>query len=294
MPRSCVHPGHTRRALLLAGTALGAALWSAAPAAAQEAATLTGSINGRAFDDIDANDPLLLDPDEPAVLGVTIVNQGDRPLTIRSVVLVGEVMGLPFFDFSTQVAMEIPPGERRDREYAVDVGVLGDKARGLLPASVAVMDQDRREVASSSFPVDVRGSIFSTYGVFGLLVAAATAVLLVAALVRLATRTLHSNRWYRAVRFGVVGAGVGLTATFTLSATRVLVPNADRWLPLVIVGTLVGLLFGYLTPAPEGAEADDEYVEPPIDLRDTAPHGARTTERQADPANDRTPSRPTL
>lgn len=124
---------------------------------------------------------------------------------------------------------------------------------------------------------------------FGLAVAGLTALLLAAALIRLAARRLPANRWNRATRFGVPGLGVGLTLTFTISALRIASPSPGVWLTLVVLGGVIGFVFGFLTPGPgEGDEdlddadlyqaVDDADIEgpagPPVGAQPTTVGGA--------------------
>jgi hypothetical protein len=261
--------GHQRRGALL-GVAL-ALLWvalgaSAVPASAFSNATVrvVAAVNGQDVDHVDANRPLRLSPQEGTVIRVAVTNLTSRPLTIRIVRLHGKVMGLTFYTYDTRIDLRLDPGATGQREFAVDLSDLGGQATGLVPGRLTLLDERRHVVVSKAFPVDVRGSIVSVYGVFGATVAAITALLLIAALIRLATHRLPSARWSRGTRFGVPGIGIGLVLTFSLSTFRVVNPDASKWLPLVLAGGAIGFVFGYLTPRPEQArepevdEVDDE------------------------------------
>jgi hypothetical protein len=227
-------------------------LFAVGPASAVESARarLTATINGRPVDRIDGNRPLRLLPSAGAVVKVQVLNKTDVPLTVRLVRLHGKVMGLTFYTYDTLVDMHIGPGQTDEREFLVDLSDLRGQATGLLPGQLTLLDDRRKVVASDAFPVDVRGSMGSVYGVFGLLVAAITGLLLVAALVRLAAHRLPLNRWSRAMRFAIPGIGIGLVLTFSLSAFRVFTPSVGMWLPLVLLGGAAGFVVGYLTPTP--------------------------------------------
>jgi hypothetical protein len=122
--------------------------------------------------------------------------------------------------------------------------------------------------------VDVKGKLLSVYGVFGLAVAAVTALLLGSLLLRLVRRTLPDNRLSRALRFAVPGTGLGLVAAFSLGALRIAVPSTSLSVGLLVAGLVVGFVLGWLTPAP-GDEADRDE----LDERDvvTAPEPVRAT-----------------
>ena len=212
--------------------------------------TFTAVLGGTDVHDVDANDPLKLQPGSELQVDIDMTNGTSEELFVRAVRLDSQVLGLTFFTYSTRVDATIAPGETVSRSFLVDLGDLGDQAVGLLPARLSLLDQDRGVIVSDSFPVDVRGSLSSVYGLFGIIVAIITALLLAAALVRLATHRLPANRWSRAARFGIVGFGVGMTLTFTLSALRLLTPGAAAWSTAVLVCTAIGLALGYLSPDP--------------------------------------------
>ena len=248
---------------VLLGVLVAALLGAASPARGAETSEVrvTATVNDRDADRIDVNRPLRLEADKGAVVKVQATNTTGRPLTVRTVRLHGKVMGLTFYTYDTLVDMQLGPGESDEREFFVDLADLKGQATGLLPGRLTLFDQDRDVLASMEFPVDVRGSLGSVYGIFGVAVGAITGLLLVAALVRLATHRLPLNRWSRAIRFGIPGIGFGLVLTFTLSALRFLIPSASRWLPLVLIGGAVGFAIGYLTPTPDVRYVRREAVD---------------------------------
>lgn len=236
----------------------------------------TAVINDRPIDTITASRPLRLESGREATIRLTVTNRGDGEAVVRSVRLYGRVMGLMFYVYDTRVDLRVPSGGAADREFSVDMAELGKQATGLLVSRLSLLDERREVLASRAFPVDVRGSLLSVYGVFGLAVAGTTILLLVGALLRLASHRLSPNRWSRGVRFGVPGLGAGLTLTFTLSALRFLAPDPSTWVPFVLVGGLVGFVIGYLTPSLDDEEEPDLVEE--LETVD-ADAGARTTWR---------------
>lgn len=210
--------------------------------------------------------PIVLNPKGSPVLRVRVENNGDRTINVRTVRLAGNVIGLTFFAYDTTVRMRVTPGETEERQFEMDLVGLTGQAVGLIPSSVELLDEDRNVLASESLVVDVRGSLRSVYGIFGLAIVAFTLAALASALVKLARHTLPPNRWKRGVRFATPGLGAGLTAVFTLSALRIFAPLADKWIPLVVGGAVVGFVIGYLTPSPvseeeEEEEEDEEYED---------------------------------
>ncbi|NHC13796.1 hypothetical protein [Motilibacter deserti] len=244
------------------------------PATAADADVGVGAtLDSRTTNAIDSNDPLDLRPERELAVTVEVENRGTTPIEIRSVRLEGKVIGLTFFEYSTRIDLQVAPGATETSDFSVDVGDLRGQATGLLPATLELVDADRNVVSSVDVPVDVKGSLRSVYGIFGLIIALVTLLLLIPALVRLALRALPENRWYRAVRFAIPGMGVGLTCAFTLSAMRVLMPDATASLTLVLVGGLVGLVLGFLTPGPR----KDQPARHTIDLDAAARAGEPAT-----------------
>ena len=222
------------------------------------------TLNGRDAATIDKNDPLRLRPDRLVRVNLSVTNHGTEPVTIRSGNLNGRVMGLTFYSFETRIDLAVPADSTESRSFGFELVGLKGQATGLLPAHLDLLDNHRHVLAGRAFPTRVAGSITSVYGLFGLLVALITALLLAGALIRLATHRLPLNRWQRGVRFGVPGIGIGLFLTFSLSAFRVLLPKPSNWLAIVIVCGVGMFVFGYITPTPVTYDLgdyddDDEY-----------------------------------
>lgn len=230
-----------------------------APAHAKEGVRFTAMLDGREVGSINANRPLKLRSDQPLDVSVAVTNDSTEDVTVRSVRLESKVMGLAFFAYETRLDLKVSRGSTEQRRFPIETLDLSDQATGLLPARITLLDAERDLVADRRFAADVQGSLLSIYGVFALLVIAITGVLVGAILVRLAARRLAPNRWRRAVRFGTAGVGVGLSLTFSLSALRLLLPEASRWLPLVLASGAALFVVGYLTPSPyhDGPEDDD-------------------------------------
>lgn len=224
------------------------------------------TIAGRDATTIDVNDPLELESDEPVELTVAVTNTGDEPVFVRSVRLRSVVVGIPFVVYETRIDMEVAPGETGERTFQLDLLDLRGQATGLLPADIELLDAERRQVAALPITVDVQGSFWSVYGGFALAVAALTALVLVRNLMQLARGRLPANRWTRAVQFGAPGLGIGLVATFTLSALRIFSPAPALWGTLLVVFGGGLFVLGYLTPTP--ADEYDEADETELDLVD--------------------------
>lgn len=239
---------------------------------------LKASIDGRDVSDSSDQDPVVLDPQGSPILRVRVENNGDRTITIRTVRLEGSVIGLTFYSYDTAVGMKVAPGEEDERAFEMDLVGLDGQAVGLIPSSVKVLDPDRKSLAGQSLVVDVRGSLRSVYGIFGLIIVAVTLAALAQALFKLARHTLPPNRWKRGLRFATPGVGAGLTAVFTLSALAIFAPLADKWIPLVAGGGLIGFLVGYLTPSPEEEEEQEEEEEEEEEMEEGEPYRATLRE----------------
>lgn len=222
--------------------------------------SFVATIDGHAVKDGTVNNPLPLKPADNAVVHVEVTNNGSSQVEVRAVRLDARVLGLAFFSYTTRVDLTVAPGQTGTRTFALDLSDLDGQATGLQPAEVALLAPDRTVLASEYGTVDVRGKLWSVYGVFGLAVAGITGLLIAALIFRLVRRSLPGNRWSRALRFALPGIGFGLTVTFTLSVLRVLVPSRGVTVGLLAGGLVVGLVLGYLTPNP-GDEADRDELD---------------------------------
>jgi hypothetical protein len=220
-------------------------LLPATPAGAVGGIEMASAVNGTKLDH-----RVRLDPDRPARVELTVANNTDNPLRVRSVRLSGSVLGLTFFSSSTANRLEVPA--RQTRMWAVEVEVedLGSQATGLLPLEVTLVGEKRRTLATAGATADVRGSVDSTYGLFGLGLLVVTFLLWASALLAMVRGSLPANRWRRAVAFAPGGVGLGLVAVVTLSVLRVVAPSAPSELGFVAGAAAVSFLLGYLTPAP--------------------------------------------
>ena len=252
----------TARRLLAAVAVLAAvaAAWmTVSPAgAATGAVGVETVIDGRPATEATELHPMRLDPRRPITLELRVTNGGAVPVEVATVRLQGQVIALTFFAYDTSVGVVVPPGGIETRTFVIDLIGLGGQATGLIEGSVAILDGERRSLASQAFVVDVRGSLWSVYGAFGLAVAILTLVSLAGALVALASSQLPDNRWRRGLRFLTPGLGLGLVVVFTLSAVRAFVPRAGRWAPILLVSGVVLFALGYLTPSPDDEDDEDD------------------------------------
>jgi len=232
----------------------------ALPASAEEPPGLEWSISidGRNLETVTRTDPLQLGSSDSARVQLDLTNGGAEELKIRSVRIEGQVIGMTFFSYTTRLDIVVPAGQQTQRRFDIDISDLSRQATGLLPTSAVLIGPDRKTVAEKSFPVDVRGSAVSIYGAFGLAMAGITAVVLAGLLLAIRRRQLPTNRWQRGLRFLPSGLGIGVVLTFTLSALRLLVPNAWWWLPILLLFGGGAFLLGYFLPLGSGDEQPSE------------------------------------
>ncbi len=198
---------------------------------------------------------IVLDPEQPTRVLVTVRNNRNEPAQIRSIRVSGSALGLTFFVFDTAVRMDVPPGASLAWSVDIDMAELRGQATGLLPMSVTLRDAKRGVLASADGIADIRGTLVCTYGMFGLGLLVVTAMLWAAALFALARHRLPRNRWRRAVRFAPAGCGAGFVAIVSLSALRVTAPSTSSNLTFIAAAAGIGFLLGYLTPTPVSPSA---------------------------------------
>jgi len=241
------------RRIIGAGVALGVSavllLGPVSPALAAnpgEPLKIAVTLNGQNIKD--ATVPV--DPGHPVELAVTAINNGSSVVRVRSIRLSGVALALTFFAYDTTVPFDVPAGGRATRTLVLDLADIDGQAIGLLPSSVEVLDSQRNVLGGASTVTDVRGSVWSVYGVFGLALLVLTALAWASALLALARHRLSPNRWRRALRFLPGGFGTGLVAVITLSVLRLVPPVPALEIPVVLGAAAIGLLLGYLTPHP--------------------------------------------
>ncbi|OLR89736.1 hypothetical protein BJP25_01520 [Actinokineospora bangkokensis] len=200
------------------------------------------------------------DPGRPVEVEVRVRNSGRETAKVRLVRVSGESLALTFFAYDTTVPFEVAPGGEETRAFPLDVRDLDGQAIGLLPTSVELLDDDREVVAAADTVVDVRGSLWSVYGVFGLALLALTAALWAGALLALARHRVSPNRFRRALRFLPAGVGTGLVAVVTLSVLRLVAPEPAVEIPVVLAAAAIALLLGFSTPHPT-AEPEPPVVD---------------------------------
>ena len=251
--------------VIAAGVALGlcGVLLGAPPASAG-----SGSLGVQAsIDRLPVEDATVaIDPGRPVELQVVATNSGAAPVKVRSVRLSGVALALTFFAYDTTAPFEVPAHGSVTRTFVLDLGDLAGQATGLLPSSVELLDAQRVTLGEAATVADVRGSLWSVYGVFGLAMLVLTVLAWVTALLALARHRLAPNRWRRGLRFLPAGFGTGLVAVISLSVLRLVPPEPAVEIPVVLGAAAIAFLLGYLTPhpAPPAVTESDSTVRLPV------------------------------
>lgn len=221
-------------------------------------AAISAKVDGRDVSTSTLGEPLRLVPDQWVEVELTVVNNGDRPVHVARLDLTGRVLELVFFNYMAPFDLTVAPGATQTVQYRFRLIGLAGQATGLMRGDVAVTDDDGHRVASLPMISDVRGSLISVYGLFGLALLLLTVLASIDAALALKRNRLSSNRVLRGLRLLTPGVGVGLVLLFTATVLRIWVPRTSVWL---IVAAGVALAFfaaGYLTvrPALDVDEAD--------------------------------------
>lgn len=226
-------------------------LFAAPVAAKPQGVDMSATIDDRDIAETSATEPLRLQPNSTIRVAIALTNNSDGALHIRRVDLAGHVLGLTFFSYSTAVELTIAPGRSEALKYRLDLTGLEGQATGLIVADLAVIGEDGAPIASIPLDTDVRGSLYSVYGLFGIALAVLTALAIADAALAIARHRLSTNRWQRGLRLLAPGIGIGLIFGFTASVLRWWVPDTGLWLAVAGVAAAVGFLLGYCSPTPE-------------------------------------------
>ncbi|TQF73642.1 hypothetical protein FK531_09230 [Rhodococcus spelaei] len=249
-------------------TALAFALTFAGPAHAEPApgsVQLSARINDQGAGDATAAQPVRLDPSHPAHFSLTVSNGTAAPVLLRRIDFAGHVVGLSFYSYSTAINLSVAPAATETVSYALDMSGLDGQATGLIGSTLTAVDDQGHVAATLSTVVDVRGSLLSVYGLFGLALLILTALAIADSALAIARHRLSPNRWRRGTRLLTPGIGIGLVLVFTGSVARWWVPNSTHWLLAAALFAVVFFFIGYLSPTPDRddeLDADELASEP--------------------------------
>ncbi|WP_245746548.1 hypothetical protein [Nocardia altamirensis] len=242
-------------------------LWTAAQAGARpDGVDMAANIDGRDVANTSGQQPMRLEPGSTVQIAIELTNNTGAPLQIRQVELAGHVLGLSFFSYSTAVELTIAPGKSESLRYRLELRGLAGQATGLIGGELAVYGASGAAVAAIPMVTDVRGSLWSVYGLFGIALFVLTALAIADAAVAVARHRLSANRWQRGLRMLAPGLGIGLVFAFTASVARWWVPDTGLWLAFAGVAAAVSFLLGYASPTPEPDEDDLDDAADPDDI----------------------------
>jgi hypothetical protein len=236
-----------------------------ATAAAPEKVTMTATINGQDVGAASAGSPLRLEPGATATIAIELTNHGTEAIDVRRVELAGRVVGLTFFSYATSVQFTVQPGAKDTLRYQLDLTGLEGQATGLIGGALTVIGTGGHPIASIPTVTDVRGSLVSVYGLFGIALAVLTALALLDAALAVAKHRLSPNRAKRGLRVLAPGIGIGLVIAFSASVARLWVPSTGLW--LVVAGLTAAVFFalGYFSPTPHDEDDEDDLDEDDFD-----------------------------
>lgn len=256
----------SRTVLLLVIAVLGWTLAMAASAGAQSGTvTMSATVNGQDVATATGTQPVALHPDEWAEIQIDLTNTGTQPVDIRRVTLTGSVLGLTFFSYATTVDLAIAPGATETLTYRLDLTDLDGQATGLIGAELSVSDADRVTLAAIATVTDVRGSLMSVYGLFGIALAVLTALSLLDLALAIARHRMSTNRFQRGLRCLAPGVGIGLVLVFSASAARLWVPDLGLWMVIASLAATFAFAVGYFSPTPDDDDFDDDDFDDTLD-----------------------------
>ncbi len=243
-----------------------AMLFAPASALANGTVGLNAIINGTNLAGATEAHPVVIVPGRPLSVALVMPNKTSTAVSVGSVNLEGRVAGLTFFSFDTLVRFDVPAGQSKSLAYVLDTVSLKGQATGLVPSSLALSTPSGHLIVSEPFVSNIKGSIVSVYGLFGLGILILTVLGFIEALLALAHGRLPVNRWRRGIRFLIPGLGVGAILVFSLSAFGEWLPSNGHWFAILAIFGAAGFVIGYLTPTPpvpgeEGDEEDEEQQE---------------------------------
>ncbi len=201
--------------------------------------------------------PVKVDAAVPTPLRIRAENRGADPAEVTGLRFEGKVIGVPVFRCDVVSPLLVSPGEAVETSFEIEAACLKDQATGLVPAVVTVYGSGRVPLARWTVALDIAGSLKSVYGLTGVFVVALTGFALASLLAALIRQRLPRNRFSRALRFTTVGIGLGFSLVFVLASAAVLIPDAENWVPLVSIPTIVLTIGGFLSPTPSRSDAPE-------------------------------------
>lgn len=265
--------------VLLAAAFVGSA---AAVAAPEGGVTVSATLNGQDIAGATTSEPLRLDPGTTGDVVLKVTNNGTEPLVVKRVELAGNILGLTFYRYVAATELTVEPGATGTLSYPIDFADLGRLATGLIWGEVTVRGDSGATTISTV--TDVRGSLWSVTGLFGLGLVVFTVVAFVRVALAIARNQLPANRAQRGLRFLLPGVGLLLVLGFTAAMLRLWIPSTGTWLVALGVSAAVFFALGFFSPMPgdEDEYPDDDPDGIPEDIEDDYEMAGQMTERFTD------------
>lgn len=241
--------------------AIVASAWLGIQAAGAQAGEFvaTATIDEHDLAKATTGDPIQLYPGDSVDIVLQLTNNTGNAVSVRQVELTGQVLGLHFFSYATAVDADIQPGASQTVKYELDLVGLRGQATGLMGADIVIRDEAGTAIARIPTVTDVRGSLMSVYGLFGIALVVLTVLALIDAGLGLARNKMSANRWQRGIRLLAPGVGIGLVLTFSASVARLWAPSTGLWLVVAGLTSVVFFAIGYFSPTPD--DEDDKLDE---------------------------------
>lgn len=234
------------------------------PSAAADTGALavSATMNGQDLGTTTSGNPLWLTPNESVDVVVDLTNTGSETLSVWQVDFVGRVVGLSFFSYATPIEAIVPPGATQTLRYRLNLTGLQGQATGLIGAELRFSDRAGATVAAVAAVTDVRGSLVSVYGLFGVALLVLTALSVSDVAIALARQRLSTNRWKRGMRLLMPGIGIGLVIVFSASVLRLWIPDTGLWMAIAGMTAITFFAIGYFSPTPDDDDDfDDDFDE---------------------------------
>lgn len=233
---------------------------SAIANAAVSGVTVAATFNGQDIAGASTVEPVRLEPGTLAKVALDVTNKGKDAVVVKRVELSGDVLGLSFYRYVASTELTVQPGTTGKLSYQVDLTDLDRQATGLIRGDLKVTDEAGRVIATIPTVTDVRGSLWSISGLFGVFLILFTGLTLLSVVLAVARHRLPANRGQRGLRFLLPGVGIALVLGFTASVLRLWVPTTGVWLAAAGILAFVLFALGYFSPMP-GDEEDDDYFD---------------------------------
>jgi hypothetical protein len=245
---------------------------------------VAASIGGHSLTAPTRDNPVIIDPNVPAELSMTLRNDTPVAVHVRFLRLSGLVLGIRFVNFQGSANTDIPAGATRTVSVPGDFFDVDRAASGYINGEMQAANEQRGALASQKFVADIQGRFLSSEGILLLEILALAVISLVDIGVSVARRRLPRNRLISGFLFAFAAASTVLTIVIAAAMARVALFETTSWVPALFVATAGAFVLGYLSPGRLTKTAPDAADDAVIDLvaadavaRATGDYERRTT-----------------